>query len=78
VRPENIEVVGAHTRHEGDGLVTGTVEQIVFEGPTVRMQVLCDGMLLNVSSSGIERLTLLDKGQKQVTLRFQDVSLVNQ
>ncbi len=78
VRPENIEVVGANTRREGDGLVTGTVEQIVFEGPTVRMHVLCDGMLVNVSSSGIERLTLLDKGDKQVTLRFQDVSLVRQ
>jgi putative spermidine/putrescine transport system ATP-binding protein len=78
VRPENIEVVGANTRHEGDGLVTGTVEQIVFEGPTVRMHVVCDGMLLNVSASGVERLTLLDKGEKQVTLRLQDVSLVKQ
>jgi putative spermidine/putrescine transport system ATP-binding protein len=78
VRPENIEVVGANTRHEGDGLVTGTVEQIVFEGPTVRMHVVCDGMLLNVSASGVERLTLLDNGEKQVTLRLQDVSLVKQ
>lgn len=76
VRPENIEVVGSNTRHEGDGLVTGTVEQIVFEGPTVRLTVDCDGMPLNVSASGVERLTLLDKGEKQVTLRFQDVSLV--
>ena len=78
VRPENIEVVGANTRVEGDGLVTGTVEQIVFEGPTVRLTVDVDGTPLNVSASGIERLTLLDKGDKQVTLRFQDVSLVKQ
>lgn len=78
VRPENIEVVGANTRREADGLVTGTVEQIVFEGPTVRLSVDCDGTLLNVSASGVERLTLLDKGEKQVTLRFQDVSLVKQ
>jgi ABC-type Fe3+/spermidine/putrescine transport system ATPase subunit len=78
VRPENIEVVGANTRHEGDGLVAGTVEQIVFEGPTVRLTVDCDGTPLNVSASGVERLTLLDKGEKQVTLRFQDVSLVKQ
>lgn len=76
VRPENIEVVGANTRHEADGLVTGTVEQIVFEGPTVRLTVDVEGTPLNVSASGIERLTLLDKGEKQVTLRFQDVSLV--
>ncbi|MEZ4507680.1 MAG: ABC transporter ATP-binding protein [Thermomicrobiales bacterium] len=78
VRPENIEVVGANTRNEADGLVTGTVEQIVFEGPTVRLDVDCEGTLLNVSASGVERLTLLDKGQKQVTLRFRDVSLVKQ
>lgn len=78
VRPENIEVVGANTQLEGDGLVTGTIEQIVFEGPTVRLTVDVAGMPLNVSASGIERLTLLDKGQKQVTLRFQDVSLVRQ
>ncbi len=78
VRPENIDVVGANTRREGDGLVTGTVEQIVFEGPTVRLTVDVGGMPLNVSASGVERLTLLDKGEKQVTLRFQDVSLVKQ
>lgn len=78
VRPENIEVVGADIRDEADGLVTGTVEQIVFEGPTVRMTVDVAGIPLNVSASGVERLTLLDKGDKQVTLRFQDVSLVQQ
>jgi ABC-type Fe3+/spermidine/putrescine transport system ATPase subunit len=78
VRPENIEVVGANTQHQADGLVTGTVEQIVFEGPTVRLTVDVDGTPLNVSASGVERLTLLDKGEKQVTLRFQDVSLVRQ
>jgi ABC-type Fe3+/spermidine/putrescine transport system ATPase subunit len=78
VRPENIEVVGANTRLEGDGLVTGTVQQIVFEGPTVRMTVDVDGSPIHVSASGVERLTLLDKGDKQVTLRFQDVSLVRQ
>jgi ABC-type Fe3+/spermidine/putrescine transport system ATPase subunit len=77
-RPENIEVVGPNTRQEAGGLVTGTVEQIVFEGPTVRLTVECDGTPLNVSASGVERLTLLDKGQKDVTLRFQDVSLVKQ
>src|SRR5215204_523899 len=58
VRPENIEVVGANTRQEGDGLVLGMVEQIVFEGPTVRMRVECAGTELNVSASGVERLTL--------------------
>lgn len=78
VRPENIEVVGANTRREGDGLVSGTVEQIVFEGPTVRLTVDVDGVPVNVSASGVERLTLLDKGDKQVTLRLQDVSLVKQ
>ena len=78
VRPENIEVVDADTRHEGEGLVTGTVEQIVFEGPTVRLQVDCEGTPLHVSASGVERLTLLDKGEKRVTLRFHDVSLVGQ
>lgn len=78
VRPENIEVVGPNTRIEADGLVSGTVEQIVFEGPTVRLTVEVDGRPLHISASGIERLTLLDKGEKQVTLRFHDVSLVKQ
>jgi putative spermidine/putrescine transport system ATP-binding protein len=78
VRPENIQVVGSGARDEADGLVHGTVQQIVFEGPTVRMTVDVDGTLLNVSASGIERLTLLDKGDKQVALRFHDVSLVGQ
>jgi ABC-type Fe3+/spermidine/putrescine transport system ATPase subunit len=76
VRPENIEVLTGHAREEGDGLVSGIVDQIVFEGPTVRLVVDCDGTPLNVSASGVERLTLLDKGDKRVTLRFHDVSLV--
>lgn len=75
VRPENIEVLS-----DGDpddaGVVTGTVEQIVFEGPTVRFTVDVGGTPLRITVGGLARLSLLDATNRRVRLRLQEVSLV--
>ncbi len=75
VRPENIEV-----REEGasdePGVIEGTVEQIVFEGPSVRLTVDANGLPLRVSVGGVERLTLLDGAKQRLRLRLREVSLV--
>lgn len=76
VRPENIDVVPTDGTHPPRDTVEGTIEQIVFEGPTVRLTVTCDGVPLNVSVGGSERLTLLDQGNATVSLRFREISLV--
>ena len=76
VRPENIEVLGDGAGRDEPGVVEGTVEQIVFEGPSIRLTVDADGTPLKVTVGGVERLTLLDAGQRRLRLRLREVSLV--
>ena len=76
VRPENIRVLTDGEDREAAGVVAGTVDQIVFEGATVRMVVDVDGTPIRVESGGLERLTLLGKEAARVYLRLAEVSLV--
>ena len=73
-RPENIEIL----TDGGDGpdVLSGVVDQIVFEGPTVRLTVDVNGIPLKVTSSGIERLSLLNKESMRIRFRLRDVTLV--
>ena len=74
VRPENIQILPDGAGN--DNLVRGRVDQIVFEGPTVRLLVDVEGTPIKVTAGGIERLTLLDKEHRDVTLRLQEVTVV--
>jgi ABC-type Fe3+/spermidine/putrescine transport system ATPase subunit len=76
VRPENIEILSNGAEGDGQNLLRGRVEQIVFEGPTVRLLVDVDGTPIKVAAGGVERLTLLDKERRDVSLRLQDVTVV--
>ena len=76
VRPENIHVL-SETDGRGDPtVVEGTIEQIVFEGPTVRITVDAKGFPLKVNVGGAERLTLIEGGQRTVRLKLDEVTLV--
>ena len=75
VRPETIEVL-ADDAPEDVGVISGRVQQIVFEGPTVRLLVDVGGVPLKVTASGVARLTLLDQGQRPLRLRPREISLV--
>jgi ABC-type Fe3+/spermidine/putrescine transport system ATPase subunit len=76
VRPENIEVLGEGRESDEPNLVRGRIEQIVFEGPTVRLLVDANGAPIRVTAGGLGRLTLLDKERRDVLLRLQQVSVV--
>ena len=76
VRPENIEVLSDAREPDEPNLVRGRVEQIVFEGPTVRLVVDADGTSIKAITGGLGRLTLLDKEQRDVLLRLQHVTVV--
>ena len=76
VRPENIEVLEASSATDEPNMVRGRIEQIVFEGPTVRLLVDASGVLIKVTTGGLGRLTLLDKERRDVTLRLQAVTVV--
>lgn len=77
VRPENIEVLADGAGRDEPGVVEGTVEQIVFEGPSIRLTVDADGTPLKVVVGGVERLTLLDANKRRLRLRLREVSLVS-
>ncbi|MGI8477733.1 MAG: ABC transporter ATP-binding protein [Thermomicrobiales bacterium] len=76
VRPENIEVVGDGEGRDEPGVVEGAVEQIVFEGPTVRLTVDVSGTPLKVNVGGVARLTLVDGSARRLRLRLREVTLV--
>ena len=76
VRPENIQVLKEDQDREQAGVVAGTVDQIVFEGASVRLVVDVGGTAIRVESGGLERLTLLGTRAAVVYLRLAEVSLV--
>jgi ABC-type Fe3+/spermidine/putrescine transport system ATPase subunit len=76
VRPENIQILSDGDGRDEHGVIEATIEQIVFEGPTVRLTVDADGQPLKVTVGGLERLTLIDGGQRKLRLRLREVSLV--
>jgi putative spermidine/putrescine transport system ATP-binding protein len=73
VRPENIEVLSDGVVSEDEPVLQGLVEQVVFEGPTVRFLVDIDGRPFRVIASGPQRLTLLGSSGRRVRLRFHAV-----
>jgi ABC-type Fe3+/spermidine/putrescine transport system ATPase subunit len=76
VRPEHVEVLDGAGEPEGPNLAAGRVEQVVFEGATVRLTLDVAGTPLRVSVGGLERLTLLEGGQHRLRVRLREVSLV--
>lgn len=76
VRPENIQVLTDGAARDEPGVVEGSIEQMVFEGPTVRLTVDANGMPLKVVVGGLERLTLIEGGKQRLRLKLGDVSVV--
>ncbi len=76
VRPENIEVLADVHDSEERNVVRGRIEQIVFEGPTVRLIVDADGVQIKATAGGLGRLSLLDQERRDVRLRLQGVTVV--
>jgi hypothetical protein len=57
-------------------LVRGRIDQIVFEGPTVRLVVDVEGIPIKATAGGLGRLTLLAQERRDVVLRLQEVTVV--
>lgn len=75
-RPENVEIVPDGEDIDDPSVLTGKVDRIVFEGPTIRMTLDANGVPVEVFSSGVERLSLLNREGMSVRFRLRDVTLV--
>ncbi|HET7091995.1 MAG TPA: TOBE domain-containing protein, partial [Thermomicrobiales bacterium] len=76
VRPETIEVVEAGEQADNPYVLDGTVEQVVFEGPTVRLIVDVGGTPLLVEIGGLTRLSLIGADRKRIRIWPREVSAV--
>jgi ABC-type Fe3+/spermidine/putrescine transport system ATPase subunit len=76
VRPENIDVIMTGGAADEPNYVHGRIDQIVFEGPTVRIVVDVDGVPIKATAGGLGRLTLLAQERRDVVLRLQEVTVV--
>jgi ABC-type Fe3+/spermidine/putrescine transport system ATPase subunit len=78
VRPEHIRVVADGPARDEPDVIAGQVDQLVFEGPTVRLVVDVGGTPLRVAVGGTERLELLGSHRQRVFLRLEEVALVRE
>jgi putative spermidine/putrescine transport system ATP-binding protein len=75
LRPENLVVLPDGDGAGYDNVVDGTIDRVIFEGPTAQLRVEVAGRELRADISGSQRLTLIQR-QGKVRLGFNDVTLI--
>jgi putative spermidine/putrescine transport system ATP-binding protein len=75
LRPENLVVLNEGEDSTFENVVEGTIERVIFEGPTAQLRVDVGGRELRADVSGGRRLTL-SEGRGRVRLGFDDVTLI--
>jgi putative spermidine/putrescine transport system ATP-binding protein len=74
IRPEDVRLL---TDGDGafDNVIEGTIDRVIFEGPTAQVRVDIGGRDFRADVSGSERLTLYES-KGRIRLGFDDVTLV--
>jgi putative spermidine/putrescine transport system ATP-binding protein len=75
LRPENLVVLPDGDGTGYDNVVDGTIDRVIFEGPTAQLRVDVAGRELRADISGSQRLTLIQR-QGKVRLGFNDLTLI--
>ena len=75
LRPENLVVLPDGDGAGYDNVVDGTIERVIFEGPTAQLRVDVAGRELRVDVSGGRRLELIQR-HGRVRLGFNDLTLI--
>jgi len=75
VRPENIRIVDGSTTRTYENLLEGTVERVIFEGPTAQLRVVVGTDEIRVDVSGDLRLTLAQR-DAVVRLGFDEATVI--
>jgi putative spermidine/putrescine transport system ATP-binding protein len=75
VRPEDIEIVRDGATNGFANTIEGTIDRVIFEGPTAQLRVDVGGRELRVDVSGNERLELMHRDGR-ITLGFDEVTVI--
>jgi len=75
LRPEDVVVLQDGEAAEFENLVEGTIERVIFEGPTAQIRVDVGGRQLRADVSGSRRLSF-PEGRGRVRLGFNDLTLI--
>ena len=75
VRPEDIEIVANGSPNGFVNVVEGTIDRVIFEGPTAQLRVDVGGRELRVDVAGNERLELMHRDGR-ITLGFDEVTVI--
>jgi putative spermidine/putrescine transport system ATP-binding protein len=75
LRPENLVVLGDGEDGRFENVVEGTIERVIFEGPTAQLRINVGGRELRADVSGGRRLELIE-GRGKVRLGFDDVTVI--
>jgi putative spermidine/putrescine transport system ATP-binding protein len=75
LRPEDVEVLEADEGDEFENVIEGTIERVIFEGPTAQLRVDIGGREIRADISGGRRL-LFAKGHGRVRLGFNELTLI--
>ncbi|MCI0526526.1 MAG: TOBE domain-containing protein, partial [Nitrospira sp.] len=78
LRPEDIEILD----HPEDGThlncFQGRIQQVIFEGSTLRVQVEVAGRVLQTEISGKKRLSLFGKEGLSLYIGFSELTLIRE
>ena len=75
LRPEDVEVLDDDEGDEFENVIEGTVERVIFEGPTAQLRVDIGGREIRADISGGRRL-LFAKDHGRVRLGFNELTLI--
>jgi len=75
LRPEDVVVLQDGDAAEFENVVEGTIERVIFEGPTAQIRVDVGGRQLRADVSGSRRLSF-PEGRGRVRLGFNDLTLI--
>jgi ABC-type Fe3+/spermidine/putrescine transport system ATPase subunit len=75
LRPEDVVVLQEDEPADFENVVEGTIERVIFEGPTAQLRVDVGGRQLRADVSGGRRL-IFPEGRGRVRLGFDDLTLI--
>jgi len=75
LRPEDVTVLQEGEAADFENVIEGTIERVIFEGPTAQLRVDVGGRQLRADVSGGRRL-IFPEGRGRVRLGFNDLTLI--